>query len=59
MERRHHSLTLVTTERPLGSYLVRVPLSGGEREHVGAEGHVDGEASAPGGDDLGSRGHGR
>ena len=98
MERRPRSLTLVTIERLLGSYLVRVALSGserrltvhsvltgerrncadftdlaayldastaaaaqqrGEREHVGAEGHVDGEASAPGDDDLGSGGHGR
>lgn len=98
MERRPRSLTLVTTERLLGSYLVRVSLSGserrltvhsvlsgerrncvdftdlasyldastaeaaqhrGEREHVGTEGHVDGEAGAPSDDDLGSRGHGR
>ncbi len=98
MERRPRSLTLVTTERLLGSYLVRVSsLSGSERRltvhsvltgerrncadftdlatyldastaeaaqhrgmraHVEAEGHVDGEASAPD-DDLGSGGHGR
>ncbi len=97
MERRPRSLTLVTTERLLGSYLVRIALSGSERRltvhsvltgerrtcvdftdlatyldaltaeaaqhrgmraHVEAEGHADGEASAPD-DDLGSGGHGR
>lgn len=99
MERQPRNVTLVTTDRLLGSYLVRVSLSGGserrltvhsvltgerrscvdftdlatyldastaeaaqrrgERQHVGADGGVDGEASAPDDDDLGPEGHGR